>query len=79
MNLAARAGACPPALRRPVHLPDIAPGARCPVSPPGREVDRSEGAALGPGPVYALSLGPFAHTAVMPFVLPSPALFGGSA
>jgi hypothetical protein len=42
-------------------------------------VYRYEAAALGPGPVYTLSLGPFGRTAVMPFVLPSPALFGGSA
>jgi len=42
-------------------------------------VARNEGKAIGPGPIYALSLGLFGHTAVMPFVLPSPALFGGSA
>jgi hypothetical protein len=72
-------GGVPAALRRPIHLPRIAAGARCPVSAPGRKVYRNQGAALGPGPIYALSLGPFAHTAVMPFVLPSPALFGGSA
>jgi len=42
-------------------------------------VYRNEAAAIGPGPIYALSLGPFARAAVMPFVLPSPALFGGSA
>jgi hypothetical protein len=34
---------------------------------------------LGHGPIYALNAGPFAHTAVMPFVRPSRALFGGSA
>jgi hypothetical protein len=72
-------GGVPAALRRPVHLPRIAAEARCPVSTPGRKADRNEVAALGPGPVYALSLGPFARSAVMPFVLPSPALFGGSA
>jgi hypothetical protein len=69
----------PAALRRLIHLPHLAAGVRCPVSAPGRKVYRNEGAALGPGPVYALSLGPFARAAVMPFVLPSPALFGGSA
>jgi len=34
-------------------------------------VSCNEGAAIGPGPVYALSRGPFARTAVMPFVLAS--------
>ncbi len=62
-----------------IHLPHLAAGARCPVTPPGRKAYRNEGPALGPGPIYALSLGPFARTAVMPLVLPSPALFGGSA
>jgi hypothetical protein len=43
-------------------------------------VDPNEAAAIGSGPIYVLSLGPFARTAVMPFVLPSQAvLFGGSA
>ena len=69
----------PAALRRRIHLPHLAAGARCPLSPPGRTVYRNEAAAIGPGPIYALSLGPFARAAVMPFVLPSPALFGGSA
>ena len=72
-------GGVPTAIRRPIHLPRIAVGTRCPVSAPGHKVYRNEGAAIGPGPVYALSLGPFARTVVMPFVLPSPALFAGSA
>ncbi len=68
------------ALRRPIHLPHIAAGTRCPVSPPGRKVRRGFGAVIGPGPIYALGFGPFARIAVMPFVLPSRAgLFGGSA
>src|SRR5215472_1480374 len=45
-------GGVPAALRRPIHLPHIAAGARCPISPPGRKVDPSEAAALGPGPIY---------------------------
>jgi hypothetical protein len=69
----------PATLRRLIHLPHIAAGTRCPVSAPGHKVYRYESAAIGPGPIYALSLGPFARTAVMPFVLPSPALCGGSA
>jgi hypothetical protein len=73
-------GGVPTALRRPTHLPHLAAGARCAVSAPGRKVDPNEGAAIGPGPIYALSAGPFARAGVMPFVLPSPAgLFGGSA
>jgi len=72
-------GGVPAALRRPMRLPHLAAGTRCPVSAPGRMVARNEGKAIGPGPIYALSLGLFGHTAVMPFVLPSPALFGGSA
>jgi hypothetical protein len=73
-------GGVPAALRRPMHLPHLAAGSRCAVSAPGRKVDPNEGAAIGPGPIYALSAGPFARAAVMPFVLPSPVgLFGGSA
>src|SRR5215472_8409517 len=73
-------GGVPAALRRPLYLPHLGTGARCPVSAPGRKVYRIESAALGPGPVYAQSIGPFARKAVMPFVLPSRAvLFGGSA
>jgi hypothetical protein len=41
--------------------------------------DHYSGAAIGPGPIYAVSLGRFGHTAVLPFVLPSQAgLFSGS-
>ncbi len=69
----------PAALRRPIHLPHIAAGARCPVSAPGHKVYRYYTASIGSGPIYADSLGPFGHTALLPFVLPSPALFGGSA
>jgi len=70
-------GGVPAALRRPMHLPHLAAGTRCPISPPARKVDPNEGAALGPGPIYLVSL--FSHTAVMPFVQPSrTGLFGGS-
>jgi len=72
-------GGVPTALRRPMHLPHLAAGARCAVSAPGRKVDPNEGAAIGRGPIYALSLGAFGRTAVLPFVLPSRAHFGGSA
>jgi hypothetical protein len=73
-------GGVPTALRRPIHLPHVAAGSQCPVSAPGHKVRRGSGAAIGPGPIYAVSLGPFARTAVLPFVLPSRAgLFGGSA
>ena len=72
-------GGVPTALRRPIHLPHIAAGTRCPVSAPGHKVYRNEAAAIGPGPIYVLSLMPFGRIAVLPFVLPSPALFGGSA
>ena len=72
-------GGVPAALRRRIHLPHLAVGARCPVSAPGRKIDPGEAAAVGHGPVYAFSLGPFASRAVMPFVLPGRALFGGSA
>jgi hypothetical protein len=60
-----------------MHLPHLAAGTRCPISPPARKVDPNEAAALGPGPIYLVSL--FAHKAVMPFVEPSrTGLFGGS-
>ena len=73
-------GGVPMALRRPMDLPHLKAGAHCPVSAPGRKVYRLEGPAIGAGPVYAQSLGPFARAAVMPFVLPSRVgLFGGSA
>jgi hypothetical protein len=73
-------GGVPAALRRPIHLPHIAAGTRCPVSAPGHKVDPNEAAAIGSGPIYVLSFMAFARTAVMPFVLPSQAgLFGGSA
>ena len=73
-------GGVPTALRRPIHLPHIAAGARCPVSAPGHRVTRYSTAVIGPGPIYAVSLGPFGHTAILPFVMPSQAgLFGGSA
>lgn len=69
-------GSVPAALRRPMHLPHLAAGTRCPGSAPVRTVDPNEGAVIGPGPIYALSI--WLRSAVMPFVLPSPALFGGS-
>ncbi len=73
-------GGVPSALRRPIHLPHIPAGTRCPVSAPGRKVYRNQGKAIGPGPVYVLSFGSFGRTAILPFVLPSRAgLFGGSA
>jgi len=46
-----RGGGVPAALRRPIHLPHLAAGARCPVSAPGRKVYRNEAAAIGPGPI----------------------------
>jgi hypothetical protein len=72
-------GGVPAALRRPIHLPHIAAGSRCPVSAPGHKVYRNQAAAIGSGPIYVLSFMAFGRTAVLPFVLPSPALFGGSA
>jgi hypothetical protein len=60
-----------------MHLPHIVAGTRCPVSAPVRKVDPNESAAVGPGPIYAFSI--WRRRTVMPFVLPSPALFGGSA
>jgi len=71
-------GGVPAALRRPIHLPHVAAGTRCPVSAAVRKVDPKEEAVIGPGPVYALSFW-LSRRAVMPFVLPSPGLFGGSA
>ena len=41
----------PAELRRPVHLPRVAPGSRCPVSE-RHEVSADFAPALGPGPVY---------------------------
>jgi len=47
----------------------------CALLKPGEPV-----VVIGPGPIYAVSLGPFGHTAILPFVMPSQAgLFGGSA
>jgi len=69
----------PAALRRRMRLPHLAAGTRCPVSAPGRNVSRWTGVAIGPGPIYGLSYGSFGRTAVLPFVPPSRALFGGSA
>jgi len=76
--LTVRAGAC-----RPLSPPGL-PAAPCSWGPvPGLSAPpqgvSQRGAALGPGPVCALSLGLFAQTAVMLFVLPSRTLFGGSA
>ncbi len=73
-------GGVPAMLRRRMRLPHLAARIRCPVSAPGRNVSRWTGVAIGPGPIYALSYGPFGRTAILPFVLPSRAvLFGGSA
>src|SRR5215471_8441773 len=69
-------GGVPTALRRPIRLPHVAAGTRCPVSAPARKVDPNEGAVIGPGPIYAFSLWLFRHP-VIPFVLPSPVLFRG--
>lgn len=66
-------GGVPTALRRPIHLPHIAAGALCPVSAPGHRVTRYATAVIGLGPIYAVSLGPFGHTAILPFVMPSQA------
>jgi hypothetical protein len=40
-------------LRRPLHIPHIAPGSRCPVTPAHR-VSTNFSAAQGPGPVYPI-------------------------
>jgi hypothetical protein len=58
-HLAARTGDDPwRPLRRPLHLPQVAPGAACPTSSGrrGREYSRLYGSAyaLGPGPVYPI-------------------------
>ena len=44
-------------LRRPLHLPIVAPGAPCPVGA-SRRVDEAHGPALGDGPIYAVGHGP---------------------
>ena len=49
-------GRVPKRLFRPLHLPKLAAGAPCPVSP-ARDVSPSYGLALGPGPVYPVGLG----------------------
>jgi hypothetical protein len=48
-------GHVPKKLFRPLHLPTVAPGAPCPVSP-AREVSPAYGVALGPGPAYPVGL-----------------------
>jgi hypothetical protein len=49
-------GHVPRKLFRPLHLPTLAPGAECPVSP-AHQVSPSYGLALGPGPAYPVGLG----------------------
>jgi hypothetical protein len=49
-------GSVPRKLYRPLHLPTLAPGAPCPVSP-AREVSPNYAVALGPGPAYPVGLG----------------------
>ena len=44
------------ALRRSLHLPVVKPGARCPVSAPGRRVNKLNGPVVGHGPVYLFTL-----------------------
>jgi hypothetical protein len=50
-------GHVPKKLFRPMHLPTLAPGAPCPVSP-AREVSPSYAVALGPGPAYPVASAP---------------------
>src|SRR6266550_565947 len=52
-------GAIPRTLRRPLHLPQMQPGGRCPTSS-GRALDNGQfrGIALGKGPVRPLIAGP---------------------
>jgi hypothetical protein len=42
-----------PALRRPLHIPHLGPGSRCPVSK-SHTISGDFGPGLGPGPVYPI-------------------------
>ena len=43
-------------LRRPLHLPVVKSGTPCPVSAPGRRVNKLNGPVVGRGPVYLFTL-----------------------
>jgi hypothetical protein len=58
------------ALRRPLQMPALAPGAPCPVSP-AASVAPAFGPALGPGPVYPVFDADSAFTAA-PDLFPAP-------
>lgn len=65
-------------LRRPLHLPALAPGAPCPVSRPAPAGVHSAGRGIGPGPVYPI-FGPDYGSGVLRFPYPPTArLFAGS-
>ena len=53
-------GSVPAALRRPFHLPSVAPDARCPVSQPNPRIWSRLAPGLGPGPVGPVGFGPHA-------------------
>ena len=73
-------GHVPAALRRRLHLPVVKRGAPCPVSAPGRIVSPYSAAAIGDGPLYAISLFSLARSGVLPFEYPPrrDGLFPGS-
>lgn len=61
-------------LRRPLHIPTIAPGSPCPLTPPSGDIAAVAarglvGTAFGPGPVYP-GFG-FAQTAILRFHYPA--------
>jgi hypothetical protein len=63
-------------LHRPLHIPQIAPGATCPTTPKTGPLPSgfSGTAAFGPGPVYpGFFSGPAGPEAVVPFAYPPPA------
>ena len=63
------AGAVPPALRRPLHLPALVNG-QCPV-PPARIVAPGYAAAEGPGPIYPI-IAPIRGPGILAFSYPPP-------
>jgi hypothetical protein len=73
-------GAVPVALRRPLDIPVLRKGARCPVSAPGKVVSPYYGAAIGKGPIYGISLVSLADSGVLSFDYPPGpnSLFAGS-
>jgi hypothetical protein len=69
----------PPRLLRPLHLPQLAPGAPCPTAARPRRVTAKLGPMVGSGPAYVLSV--FTDQTSLPFVYPPPksSILAGSA